>query len=50
MVGETYEWFVNLQNPAVASAVALVVLGISMFTSVVYLRTLRQPDPRRAGR
>jgi len=49
LVGETYEWFVNLQNPAVASAVALVVLGISMFTSVVYLRTLRQPDPRRGG-
>ncbi|HEY0573773.1 MAG TPA: sugar ABC transporter permease [Pseudonocardia sp.] len=49
LVGETYEWFVNLQNPAVASAVALVVLGVSMFTSLVYLRTLRQPDPRRGG-
>lgn len=44
LVGETYEWFVNLQSPAVASAVALVVLGASMVTSVVYLRALRQPD------
>jgi multiple sugar transport system permease protein len=47
LVGETFEWSVNLQNPAVASAVALVVLGMSMVVSVVYLRTLRQPD---AGR
>jgi multiple sugar transport system permease protein len=50
LVGETYEWFVNLQDPPVASAVALVVMGVSMFTAIVYLRTLRQPDAARAGR
>jgi multiple sugar transport system permease protein len=50
LVGETYEWFVTLQNPAVASAVALVVLGISLLTSVVYLRALRQPDEARGTR
>jgi raffinose/stachyose/melibiose transport system permease protein len=50
LVGETYEWFVNLQDPPVASAVALVVMGVSMFTAMVYLRTLRQPDTARAGR
>lgn len=50
LVGETYEWFVNLQNPAVASAVAIVVMGVSMVTSIVYLRILRQPDAARGAR
>lgn len=50
LVGETYEWFVNLQSPQVASAVALVVLGISMASAVVYLRALRQPDAVRGAR
>ena len=50
LVGETYEWSVNLQNPAVASAVALVVLGMSMVVAVIYLRALRQPDSVRSGR
>jgi multiple sugar transport system permease protein len=44
LIGETYEWYVNLQNPYVASAVAMVILVVSMFTATVYLRTLRQPD------
>ncbi|PXY20246.1 ABC transporter permease [Prauserella flavalba] len=44
LVGETYEWYVVLQNPAVASAVALVVLVISLGTAVLYLRTVRQPE------
>jgi multiple sugar transport system permease protein len=44
LVGETFEWSVNLQNPAVASAVALVVLGMSMVVAIIYLRVLRQPD------
>jgi len=44
LVGETYEWAVQLQNPAVASAVALVVLGLSMVVAIVYLRALRQPS------
>jgi len=50
LVGQTYKWFVTLQNPAVASAVALAVLGISFFTSIVYLRMLRQPEAARGSR
>ncbi|NIH87969.1 carbohydrate ABC transporter permease [Amycolatopsis granulosa] len=46
LVGETYQWYVNLQNPAVASAAALVVLVLSLVTAVVYLRTMR---PREAA-
>jgi multiple sugar transport system permease protein len=49
LVGETYEWAVALQNPAVASAVALVVLGLSMVVAVIYLRALRQPDAAGTG-
>ena len=41
LVGETYQWYVNLQNAAVASALALVVLGVSLVISIGYLRTLR---------
>ena len=41
LVGETYRWYTVLQNPNVAAALALVVLGVSMLTSIVYLRTLR---------
>lgn len=46
LVGETYQWYVNLQNAAVASALALVVLGMSLVVSVVYLRSLRKPEER----
>lgn len=46
LVGETYEWYVTLQNGAVASALALVVLGLSLVASVAYLRTLRKPEER----
>jgi multiple sugar transport system permease protein len=42
LVGETYQWFTALQNPAVASAVALVVLAVSLVASTAYLRLLRQ--------
>ncbi|HYY89449.1 MAG TPA: sugar ABC transporter permease [Chloroflexota bacterium] len=42
LVGETYRWYTALQNPNVAAALALVVLGVSMLTSLVYLRVLRQ--------
>ncbi|PRX50418.1 carbohydrate ABC transporter membrane protein 1 (CUT1 family) [Prauserella shujinwangii] len=47
LVGETYEWYVNLRNPAVSSAVALVVLALSLGTALLYLRTVRQPEGAR---
>ncbi|MEU1993429.1 sugar ABC transporter permease [Nocardia gamkensis] len=47
LVGETYEWYANLQNPAVASAVSLIVLVISLATAVFYLRAVRQPEQAR---
>ena len=46
LVGETYRWYVTLQDPGVAAALALVVLVLSMITSVIYLRTLRSEDAR----
>lgn len=42
LVGEAYQWYVNLQNPPVAGAAALVVLAISLITAMLYLRTMRQ--------
>ncbi|MEU2038645.1 carbohydrate ABC transporter permease [Nocardia niwae] len=47
LVGETYEWYANLQNPAVACAVSLIVLAISLATAVFYLRAVRQPEQAR---
>lgn len=47
LVGETYEWYANLQNPAVASAVSLIVLAISLATAVFYLRAVQQPEQAR---
>ncbi|MBB5912125.1 multiple sugar transport system permease protein [Nocardia transvalensis] len=47
LVGETYQWYSNLQNPAVASCVSLVVLAISLGTAVFYLRTVREPEGAR---
>jgi multiple sugar transport system permease protein len=44
LVGETYQWYVNLQNAGVASALALVVLGISLVVSIGYLRALRKRE------
>jgi multiple sugar transport system permease protein len=41
LVGETYQWYVTLQNPHVSAAIALVVLAVSMVSSVAYLRLLR---------
>lgn len=46
LVGETYRWYRELQNPNVAAALALVVLAVSMATSLVYLRVLRQEGAR----
>lgn len=42
VVGETYRWYTALQNPGVAAALALVIMAVSMLTSVVYLRVLRE--------
>jgi multiple sugar transport system permease protein len=46
LVGETYYWYSTLQNEHVASALAIVVLGVSLVTAVVYLRVLREPSAR----
>jgi multiple sugar transport system permease protein len=48
LVGQAYEWYVELNDAAVASAVALVVLAVSIVAAAVYLRLLRQPGA--AGR
>jgi multiple sugar transport system permease protein len=42
LVGETYRWYTALQNPHVASALALVVMAVSMVAAVLYLRLLRE--------
>jgi multiple sugar transport system permease protein len=47
LVGETYYWYSFKFETHVATAIALLILGISMVTSVVYLRALR--DPTRQG-
>ncbi|MFP5415381.1 MAG: carbohydrate ABC transporter permease [Actinomycetes bacterium] len=41
LVGETYRWYTALNNSNVASAYALVIMGVSMLTAVIYLRVLR---------
>ncbi len=41
LVGETYRWYAALNNPNVASTYALLIMGISMLTPVIYLRVLR---------
>jgi multiple sugar transport system permease protein len=50
LVGETYEWYVTLADPGVASAVALVVLVVSIAAAFAYLRLLRQPGTGRRER
>jgi multiple sugar transport system permease protein len=49
LVGETYQWYVNLQNEHVAAAIALVILALSMATAIVYLRVLRDPTTQGSG-
>ncbi len=41
LVGETYRWYSALNNSNVASAYALVIMGISMLTAFIYLHVLR---------
>ena len=48
LVGETYQWYYTLQNPNVATAIALVVLALSMLAAVGYLRLMRR-QPGIAG-
>lgn len=43
LVGETYQWYVTLQNEHVSAAIAMVILLMSLGTAVVYLRVLRDP-------
>ncbi|MCP2324532.1 multiple sugar transport system permease protein [Hamadaea flava] len=43
LVGETYQWYSVLQNPNVATAIALVILALSMLAAFGYLRALREP-------
>lgn len=43
LVGQTYDWQFNQQNPGVAAAMALVILVISIAATVVFLRVLRVP-------
>jgi multiple sugar transport system permease protein len=43
LVGQTYDWQFNQQNPGVAAAMALVILAISITATVVFLRVLRVP-------
>jgi multiple sugar transport system permease protein len=42
LVGETYQWYYTLQNPAVATAIALVVLVLSVLAAIGYLRLMRR--------
>jgi multiple sugar transport system permease protein len=42
LVGETYQWYDFLQNPNVASAIALVILAVSLFAAFGYLRLMRE--------
>jgi len=48
LVGETYQWYYTLQNPNVATAIALVVLVLSTVAAVGYLRLMRH-NPGAAG-
>jgi multiple sugar transport system permease protein len=43
LMGETYTWQFTLQDPNVAAAYALVILGVSILSTVFYLRVLRTP-------
>ncbi|WP_274426056.1 carbohydrate ABC transporter permease [Chelativorans sp. YIM 93263] len=43
LMGETYVWQFDLQDRNVAAAYALVILGISIAFTLVFLRTLRVP-------
>lgn len=48
LVGETYQWYYTLQNPHVATAIALVVLALSIVAAIGYLRLMRR-SPELSG-
>ncbi len=48
LMGETYEWQFTLQDGPVAAAYAMVILGISVVSTVFFLRVLRTPEGVRA--
>jgi len=48
LMSETYNWQFNLQDGPVAAAYAMVILGISILSTVFYLRVLRTPEGVRA--
>jgi multiple sugar transport system permease protein len=41
---ETYRWYVDLRNPNVAAAYALVIMLFSLINTGIYLRALRTSD------
>lgn len=43
LMSETYNWQFNLQDGPVAAAMAMVILGISIVSTLIYLRVLRTP-------
>jgi multiple sugar transport system permease protein len=47
LVGETYQWYYPLQNPNVATSIALVVLVVSITAAIGYLRLMRRPEAQR---
>jgi len=48
LMSETYNWQFNLQDGPVAAAMAMVILGISVVSTLIYLRALRTPVGARA--
>jgi multiple sugar transport system permease protein len=43
LMSETYNWQFNLQDGPVAAAMAMVILGVSIVSTLIYLRLLRVP-------
>ena len=50
LVSETYDWYANLQNPNVAAAFAVVIMGVSMLFAVLYLRLLSTGEDTKGPR
>ena len=50
LVSETYDWYASLQNPNVAAAFAVVIMGVSMLFAVLYLRLLSTGEETKGPR